>query len=152
MEDDALTMTNPEYLDLITRAHDDGTLPARMGIEFLEVSPERVVARMPVEGNRQPFGVLHGGASCVLAETIGSVGALLHAGEGRVAMGVEINATHHRPATSGHVTGVATRLFGGRNIATYQIEITDEQGGLVCTSRLTCLLRDSARDRADGLV
>ncbi|WP_250562784.1 PaaI family thioesterase [Sphaerisporangium fuscum] len=114
-----------------------------MGIEFLEASAERVVARMPVEGNTQPYGLLHGGASCVLAETIGSTGAALHAGEGRIAVGIEINATHHRSATSGYVTGVATRLHGGRSLATYDIEITDEQGRRVCTSRLTCMLRDA---------
>ena len=129
------------------------TMSEFLGIRWSAIGDDYLQAAMPVDHRtKQPYGLLHGGASCVLAETIGSVGALLHAGEGRVAMGVEINATHHRPATSGHVTGVATRLFGGRNIATYQIEITDEQGGLVCTSRLTCLLRDSARDRADGLV
>ncbi|WP_246074974.1 PaaI family thioesterase [Nonomuraea terrae] len=113
-----------------------------MGIEFLEAGPERVVGRMPVEGNTQPYGLLHGGASAVLAETLGSVGAAIHAGPERIAVGIEINATHHRSATSGHVTGVATRLHGGRTLATYAIEITDEQGRLVCTSRLTCMLRD----------
>ncbi|NUS04778.1 MAG: hotdog fold thioesterase [Nonomuraea sp.] len=120
----------------------EGTLSDRMGIEFLEAGPERVVGRMPVEGNTQPYGLLHGGASAVLAETLGSVAAAIHAGPGRIAMGIEINATHHRPATSGFVTGVATRLHGGRTLATYDIEISDEQGRRVCTSRLTCMLRD----------
>ncbi|NUO96328.1 MAG: hotdog fold thioesterase [Nonomuraea sp.] len=120
----------------------EGTLADRMGIEFLEAGPERVVGRMPVEGNTQPYGLLHGGASAVLAETLGSVAAAIHAGPGRIAMGIEINATHHRPATSGFVTGVATRLHGGRTLATYDIEISDEQGRRVCTSRLTCMLRD----------
>ncbi|MFG6193924.1 PaaI family thioesterase [Nonomuraea sp. JJY05] len=113
-----------------------------MGIEFLEAGPEKVVGRMPVEGNTQPYGLLHGGASAVLAETLGSVAAAIHAGPERIAVGIEINATHHRSATAGHVTGVATRLHGGRTLATYGIEITDEQGKLVCTSRLTCMLRD----------
>jgi len=85
-----------------------GTLGARMGIEFVEVTPERIVARMPVAGNTQPFGLLHGGASVVLAETLGSVGAMMHAGEGRIAVGIEINATHHRAARAGFVTGTAT--------------------------------------------
>ncbi|MEV4115586.1 hotdog fold thioesterase [Nonomuraea sp. NPDC049695] len=120
----------------------EGTLPDRMGIEFIEAGPERVVGRMPVEGNTQPFGLLHGGASAVLAETLGSVAAAIHAGPERIAVGIEINATHHRPATSGYVTGVATRLHGGRTLATYGIEITDERGKLICTSRLTCMLRD----------
>ncbi|MEV4895158.1 hotdog fold thioesterase [Nonomuraea sp. NPDC055795] len=114
-----------------------------MGIEIVEASAERVVGRMPVEGNTQPYGLLHGGASVVLAETLGSVGSAIHAGEGRIAMGIEINATHHRAATSGHVTGVATRVHGGRSLATFEIEITDEEGRRVCTSRLTCMLRDA---------
>nr|WP_229810908.1 hotdog fold thioesterase [Streptosporangium pseudovulgare] len=113
-----------------------------MGIEIVEAGPDRVVGRMPVEGNVQPYGLLHGGASCVLAETLGSTGAALFAGPGRIAVGVEINASHHRSATSGHVTGVATRTHGGRTLATYDIRITDEQDRLVCTSRLTCVLRD----------
>ncbi|WP_080047014.1 PaaI family thioesterase [[Actinomadura] parvosata] len=113
-----------------------------MGIEFLEVTPERVAGRMPVEGNTQPYGLLHGGASAVLAETLGSVGAAVHAGPERIAVGIELNATHHRSASSGYVTGVATRLHGGRTLATYDIEITDEQGRRVCTARLTCMLRD----------
>ncbi|MGN9839368.1 PaaI family thioesterase [Nonomuraea sp. H19] len=120
----------------------EGTLADRMGIEFLEAGPERVVGRMPVEGNTQPYGLLHGGASVVLAETLGSVAAAIHAGPDRMALGIEINATHHRSASSGYVTGVATRLHGGRSLATYDIEITDEQGRRVCTSRLTCMLRD----------
>ncbi|MGI5159464.1 PaaI family thioesterase [Microbispora sp. CA-102843] len=118
-------------------------LHQRMGIEILEASAERVVGRMPVEGNTQPYGLLHGGASCVLAETLGSTGAALHAGAGRIAVGIEINATHHRSATSGHITAVATRVHGGRTLATYAIEIADDEGRAVCTARLTCMLRDS---------
>ena len=117
-------------------------LAAAMGVEFLEASPERVVARMPVKGNTQPYGVLHGGASCVLAETIGSLGAALHAGLDRVVVGIEISATHHRGARDGEVTGVATLAHGGRTLATYDIVITDTVGRRVCTSRLTCLIRD----------
>lgn len=119
-----------------------GSLAERMGIEFLEAGPDRVVARMPVAGNTQPYGLLHGGASVVLAETIGSTGAALHAGPGRIAVGVEINATHHRAVRSGHVTGVATKLHAGRSLATYAIEITDDEGRKVCTSRLTCFIRE----------
>ncbi|MFI9551732.1 PaaI family thioesterase [Nonomuraea endophytica] len=114
-----------------------------MGIEIVEASAERVVGRMPVEGNTQPYGLLHGGASVVLAETLGSVGSAIHAGEGRIAVGIEINATHHRAARSGHVTGVATRIHGGRSLATFEIEILDEEGRRLCTSRLTCMLRDA---------
>ena len=120
-----------------------GHLPERMGIKFLELTPERVVASMPVEGNTQPYGLLHGGASCVLAESLGSIGSALHAGPGRIAVGVDINATHHRSVTSGVVTGVATPLHRGRSSATYDIVITDEQDRRVCTARLTCMLRDA---------
>jgi uncharacterized protein (TIGR00369 family) len=136
-----LTQTNPVDLSVFGDLH-QGTLADRMGIEFLEAGAERVVGRMPVEGNTQPYGLLHGGASVVLAETLGSVAAAIHAGPERLAVGIEINATHHRPATSGYVKGVATRLHAGRSLATYDIEITDEQGRRVCTSRLTCMLRD----------
>jgi len=136
-----LTQTD-ELLTFLHKAS-EGHLSDRMGIEFLEASPERVVGRMPVKGNTQQYGLLHGGASCLLAETLGSVGAVLHAGEGRIAVGIEINATHHRPATSGYVTGVATRVHAGRSLATYQIEITDEEGRRICTARLTCMLRDA---------
>jgi uncharacterized protein (TIGR00369 family) len=116
-----------------------------MGIVVSEATPERVVATMPVEGNTQPFGLLHGGASCVLAESIGSYGASLHAARlfGGFAVGVEISATHHRGVTSGTITGVATPLHLGSTIATYEIAITDEQDRRVCTARLTCLLRKS---------
>ncbi len=118
-----------------------GTLGEKMGIEFLEATPERLVARMPVAGNTQPFGLLHGGASVVLAETIGSIGANLHAGEGRIAVGLDINATHHRAARSGFVTGTATALSLGNTLAAYEVVITDEDGNRVCTSRITCLIR-----------
>ncbi|MFC6713935.1 PaaI family thioesterase [Branchiibius cervicis] len=121
-----------------------GTLIERMGIEILEASPERVVATMPVAGNTQPYGLLHGGASVVLAESLGSVGAALHAGPNRVAVGVDINATHHRAARSGVVTGTATALSLGNTMASYDVVVTDEDGKRVCTSRITCLLRDAA--------
>jgi uncharacterized protein (TIGR00369 family) len=118
-----------------------GTLGEKMGIEFIEVTSQRVVARMPVAGNTQPFGLLHGGASVVLAESLGSLGAMMHAGEGQIAVGIEINATHHRAARAGFVTGTATALSLGKTLATYDILITDDQGNRVCTSRITCLIR-----------
>lgn len=118
-----------------------GGLIERMGIVIESASPDRVVGRMPVDGNTQPLGLLHGGASCVLAETLGSVGAALHAGPGRAALGVDINATHHRSASSGTVTGVATPVFLGATTASYQIVITDQRGERLCTARLTCQLR-----------
>ncbi|MGI9008262.1 MAG: hotdog fold thioesterase [Streptosporangiaceae bacterium] len=119
------------------------TLAARMGITMTEASAERVVGTMPVAGNVQPYGLLHGGASCVLAETLGSTGAALHAGPGRFVVGIEINASHHRAASAGLVTGVATRAHAGGTMATYDIVITDEQGKRVCTARLSCLIRDA---------
>ena len=120
-----------------------GNLGDRMGIRVVEASPERVVGTMPVEGNQQPYGLLHGGASAALAETLGSIGAMLHAGPGRYAVGVDLNATHHRSATSGLVTGVATAVFRGRTAATYEVAITDDQGRRITSCRLTCMLRDT---------
>jgi len=125
----------------------EGTLAHRMGTKIVSASGSEVVATMPVAGNTQPFGLLHGGASCVLAETIGSLGAALHAGLGRVVVGIEISATHHRGARDGDVTAVATLAHGGRTIATYEIVITDSAGHRVCTSRLTCLIRDRVPGR-----
>ncbi|MDQ0953242.1 1,4-dihydroxy-2-naphthoyl-CoA hydrolase [Streptomyces phaeochromogenes] len=119
-----------------------GHLGARMGVEVVEASADRVVGTMPVEGNTQPYGLLHGGASAVLAETLGSVGAMLHGGSSKIAVGVDLNCTHHRGARSGLVTGVATPLHRGRSTATYEIVISDEDGRRVCSARLTCLLRD----------
>src|SRR5450759_4109205 len=127
-------------LDGLKKMH-GGTLGEKMGIEFLEASPERVVGRMPVAGNTQPFGLLHGGASVVLAETLGSIAAVLHAGEGRIAVGVDINATHHRAVREGFVTGTATALSLGNTLAAYEVVITDELDNRVCTSRITCLIR-----------
>jgi uncharacterized protein (TIGR00369 family) len=121
-----------------------GTLMERMGIELDLVTPERLVATMPVEGNTQPYGLLHGGASVVLAETLGSIGAQLHAGVGRAAVGLDVNATHHRAARSGLVTGTATLLSAGRTLVSYDVVVTDEAGARICTSRITCLLRDAA--------
>jgi 1,4-dihydroxy-2-naphthoyl-CoA hydrolase len=122
-----------------------GLLGERMGIVFLEASPERVVATMPVEGNTQPYGLLHGGASCVLAESAGSVAATLHGQtvDRPFALGIDISATHHKGVRAGTITGVATPAHRGRTMATYEIVITDEKGDRVCTARLTCLLREA---------
>jgi uncharacterized protein (TIGR00369 family) len=134
----------PEAVLAGVRAMGAGTLVERMGIEIVEASPQRLVATMPVAGNTQPYGLLHGGASAVLAETLGSVGAALH-GEsvGRISLGIEINATHHRAASSGVVTGVATPIHLGSTVASYEIVVSDDQGRRICTSRLTCLLRQA---------
>lgn len=122
-----------------------GTLADRMGIEYVEIGKQRLVARMPVEGNTQPFGLLHGGASVVLAETLGSIGGMLHAGDGQVSVGLDINATHHRAVRSGMVTGIATPLSVGRTLVSYEVVISDEGGRRICTSRITCLLLDADR-------
>lgn len=120
-----------------------GALGERMGIEIVHASPDRVVGTMPVEGNTQPYGLLHGGASAVLAETLGSIGAMLHGGPERLAVGVDLNVTHHRGANAGQVTGVATPLHRGRSTATYEIVVTDDADKRLCTGRLTCMIRDS---------
>lgn len=122
-----------------------GALNEKMGIEILEISPERVVATMPVEGNTQPYGLLHGGASVVLAETLGSIGSALHAMPEKLSVGVDINATHHRSATSGVVTGTATAIHLGRSSASYEVVVTNEAGKRVCTARITCALMPAAK-------
>ena len=128
---------------------DDTLLHDRLGIQVTEATADRVVATMPVDGNRQPFGLLHGGASCVLAETLGSIAANLHAGSaGLVAVGVDINATHHRGVSAGTVVGVATALRLGRTVASYEVVVSDDRGRRVCTARLTCNL---VADRSPGL-
>lgn len=123
---------------------DGGALAERLGIVLTEATPDRVVGTMPVAGNTQPHGLLHGGASCVLAETLGSIGANLHAQRrpGAIALGVDINATHHRAMRTGVVTGVATALHLGSRTVTYEVVVTDEAGRRVCTARLTCVLSD----------
>ncbi|CAL9286998.1 MULTISPECIES: PaaI family thioesterase [unclassified Streptomyces] len=120
-----------------------GHLGNRMGLQILEASADRVVGTLPVEGNTQPYGLLHGGASAVLAETLGSVGAMLHGGSKKIAVGVDLNCTHHRGVRSGLITGTATPVHRGRSTATYDIVITDEHDKRVCTARLTCMLRDA---------
>lgn len=120
----------------------DEQLPTRMGIEIRDLDPGKLVATMPVAGNRQPFGLLHGGANAVLAETIGSIAAALNAPPGRVPVGVELSCTHHRAVFGGVVTGVCTPLHTGRSASTFEIVITDEDGRRTCTARLTCILRD----------
>ncbi len=126
------------------QAMNPDSLMQRMGIEMVEATPERLVATMPVAGNTQPYGLLHGGASVVLAETLGSFGAALHAGPGKAVVGLDINATHHRAARSGIVTGIATPITLGRTLACYEVVVTDDDGRRICTSRITCLVRDAA--------
>lgn len=125
----------PEMSDL------HSPLDAKMGLELLEVSAERSVGRMPVEGNTQPFGFWHGGATGVLAETLGSLSATAYAlPQGKIAFGVDLSATHHKAVRSGWVTGTATALALGGNVASYQIELVDDVGNRIATARLTCQL------------
>ncbi|MFI9464407.1 PaaI family thioesterase [Streptomyces xiamenensis] len=128
----------------LPRLFSAGALGERMGVRVLEAAPARVVGTLPVEGNTQPYGLLHGGASAVLAETLGSVGAMLHGGPQKVAVGVDLNCTHHRAVRSGTITGTAAPVHAGRTSATYEIVITDDSGKRVCTARLTCALRPAA--------
>jgi len=118
-------------------------LSTRMGIEIVSMSLEEVVGRMPVAGNLQPFGLLHGGASAVLAESLGSTLSALHALPERFPVGLELACTHHRAATSGFVTGTARPLHVGRSTSTSEIVVVDEEGRRTCTAKLTCLHRDT---------
>ena len=118
-----------------------GALAEKMGIEILEFTLERAVGRMPVSGNTQPADLLHGGAYVVLGESLGSMSANLFAGEGRLAVGIEINASHTRSATGGFVTGVCTPLHLGRTLTTHEIAVTDEQGRRCSTIRITNLIK-----------
>lgn len=117
-------------------------LATKLGIEITHWDANRLVGTMPVAGNRQPYGLLHGGATASLAETLGSVAAAMHAAPDRVALGLELSCTHHRAARGGLVTAVCTPLHVGRSTATFQIAVSDEDGKAVCTARLTCILRD----------
>src|SRR4051812_14780859 len=116
----------PDDLLALARSMSAGTLVERLGIAVTEWSADRVVATTPVAGKTQPYGPLHGGASVALAEALGSLGSALHAGPERVAVGIEINATHLRAARSGTVTGVATAVSLGRSLCTWQVRVTDE--------------------------
>jgi 1,4-dihydroxy-2-naphthoyl-CoA hydrolase len=124
----------------VLRERGRGSLDKKMGIEIIEATPERLVGTMPVEGNTQPLGLLHGGANVVLAESLGSIGTQLHAGPTRRIVGVDINATHHKSATSGMVTAVATAITLGKTLCSYNVEITNEKGERTCTARITCLI------------
>ncbi|NYI41542.1 PaaI family thioesterase [Demequina lutea] len=118
-------------------------LIARLGITVESVAPDRAVASMEVEGNTQPYGFLHGGASAALAETVGSLAAMAHAGSGQMAVGVDLNITHHRALTSGTITAVATAAHLGRTVATYDIAILSGDEKRIATARLTCYIRNT---------
>ena len=128
-----------DFLEII-KERGSGAIDKKMGIEILEASPNRLVGKMPVEGNTQPIGLLHGGANVVLAESLGSIGTQLHAGPNRKIVGVDINATHHKSATAGFVTGVATAISLGKTMCSYEIVISNDAGERTCTARITCLI------------
>ncbi|HEY4626949.1 MAG TPA: PaaI family thioesterase [Blastococcus sp.] len=115
-------------------------LDDKLGIRIVDFDPDRLVATMPVKGNEQPFGLLHGGATCSLMETIGSWAAMLGAGPDRQAVGIELNASYVKAATSGTVTAVCTPVRRGRTLATFLIQVTDETGQLTASGRLTCMI------------
>lgn len=139
-------MKFPEDLDpeLVTRLIESGggALSTKLGITYLELSAEHSVATMPVEGNTQVIGILHGGAHVVIGESLGSISSAIHAGPGRVAMGIEINATHTRSVSSGFVTATCDAISLGRTLATHEIVIRDEEGRRLSTVRMTNILRD----------
>ena len=138
-----LAYSVPMVNDLVERFNgsNDGGLAQRMGIVITIAEPGLVAATMPVAGNTQPYGLLHGGASAALAETVGSIAGAIHAGPNRMIVGVDLSCTHHRAVRSGSVTGVATALHEGGTVASYAIRIADDEDRLVCTARLTCLVR-----------
>lgn len=135
---DRVPEASPDLVEWYAELH--SALDAKMGFELVELSAQRVVGRMPVQGNTQPLGMWHGGASCVLAETLASLGAAAHARPDRVGVGVDINATHHRPGTAGWITGTATALRLGRSVASYEVVLIDDAGERICTARVTCQL------------
>ena len=120
-----------------------GALAETMGTQLFR-DGDVVVATMPVEGNTQPYGILHGGATAVLVETVGSVASAL-ANPGRFPVGIELSVSHHRSASQGTVTARAEALHVGRTLASYLIPVTDDAGRQIATGRLTCLLRDAIR-------
>lgn len=137
----------PENLDPTLFARlvetNGGELTTKMGVEYLELSAEHSVARMPVEGNRQVVGILHGGAHVVLGESLGSISSAIHAGPGRVAMGIEVNATHTGAISEGWVVGTCDAIALSRTLATHEIVIRDEATGRrLSTVRITNILKD----------
>lgn len=122
-----------------------GALDEKMGVTVKEQSAERVVATMPVEGNTQSFGLLHGGAMVCLAEAVGSWAAVIHASTlGKVAVGVDINATHHASGREGIVTATATAIRLGRRLTSHEVVVTAENGTRLCTARITNAIVDPA--------
>ncbi|SFP37977.1 uncharacterized domain 1-containing protein [Geodermatophilus dictyosporus] len=131
-----VTTSPPDWLPAVARS----PLDDKLGIEIVDYSPDRLVATMPVEGNEQPYGLLHGGATCALVESLGSWAAVIGAGPGRRVVGVELNASYLRAATQGTVTAVCTPVRRGRTLSTFLIEVTDDRGRTTASARLTCAI------------
>lgn len=130
--------TQPISVEILTRLHEGGSAVQQLGIEFLEVGDDFIRARVPVDARtRQPAGILHGGVSVVLAETLGSCGAAYSCPPGHRAVGLDINANHLRSASTGWVTGITRPVHIGRTTQVWQIEMHDDQGKPTCVSRIT---------------
>ena len=123
----------PAWAESVVSPLDD-----KLGLTITELTAEKVVGSIPVEGNQQPFGLLHGGASGVLVETLASMGAMAHGHPGRAGVGVDLNVTHVRAAKKGRVTGTATAVHLGRTVVVYAVDIVDDEGRTTATGRLTC--------------
>jgi uncharacterized protein (TIGR00369 family) len=129
-------------MEALTR--NDGGITGKLGVEFVELTPGRVVATMPVdERHHQPFGYLHGGVSAVLAESVASVGGYLNCPAGKAAFGAEINASHVRPKREGTLKAVGVPAHLGRTSQVWEIHITDENEKTVCVSRCTVAVVDA---------
>lgn len=137
---------NSEHGRQFLEARGMGDLADKMGLEVTHASAELVTGTLPVSGNTQPLGLLHGGANVVLAESLGSLAANIHAGPDRFAVGIEINATHLASATEGLVHGSAKAVKLGGTIAVYEIEIRNDAGELTCISRLVCAIRNRKKN------
>jgi 1,4-dihydroxy-2-naphthoyl-CoA hydrolase len=136
-----VTTPRPDWMPVETLS----PLDAKLGIEITDYDPDRLVATMPVQGNEQPFGLLHGGATCSLIETIGSWAGAMAAGPGRQVVGVELNVSYLRGATGGVVTAVCTPVRRGRTLSTFRIDVSDDQGRPTASARLTTFAKEATR-------
>ena len=137
----------PVSVEQLTLIHKN-TAPECLGLEFLEVGDDFIRARVPVDARtRQPYGILHGGVSVVLAETLGSCGAAYSCPPGHRAVGLDINANHLRSASQGWVTGIARPVHVGRSTQVWQIDMHNDEGQLTCVSRLTMAILQESMER-----
>jgi 1,4-dihydroxy-2-naphthoyl-CoA hydrolase len=128
----------------IARQTSRGTLMERLELEWLEVGLDRVVARIPVAGNTQPYGLLHGGATAALCETVGSFGTSIHVGLERRPVGIQLSVNHLRSVREGHVTATGVPIHVGRTTALWDVRVEDDERRLVAVGRLTLAIRDAA--------